>query len=76
MMAIFCSHFYPQTSQLDYPSSKYVPKFGPTMRPFAWQVSAWSKFLWLNYKPLKIRVYNGNADTTLTLAARVQCDNK
>lgn len=27
------------------------------------------KFLWLSYKPLKIGVYNGNTDTTLTLVA-------
>lgn len=28
------------------------------------------KFLWLNYKPLKTGVYNGNTDTALT----VQCN--
>lgn len=29
-----------------------------------------SKFLQLSYKPLKVAFYNGNADTSLTRAAR------
>lgn len=37
-------------------------------RDLARQVLAWAAFLQLSYKPLKNRIYNGNADTTLTIA--------
>lgn len=35
------------------------------------QVLAQSKFLWLSYKPLKIRAYNGNTDTTPAIVAQM-----
>lgn len=37
-------------------------------RDLVCQVLAWAAFLQLSYKPLKNRIYNGNADTTLTIA--------
>lgn len=35
------------------------------------QVSTRTEFLWSNYKPLKIGVYNGNADTTVTMVLQL-----
>lgn len=35
------------------------------------QVSTRSEFLWSNYKTLKIGVYNGNADTTVTMVLQL-----
>lgn len=35
------------------------------------QVSTRREFLWSNYKTLKIRLYNGNADTTVTIALQL-----
>lgn len=35
------------------------------------QVSTRSEFLWSNYKTLKIGVYNGNTDTTVTMVLQL-----
>lgn len=50
-------------------------------RDLVCQVLAWAAFLQLSYKPLKNRIYNGNADTTLTIvvlsgAAIIYCTKK
>lgn len=37
-------------------------------RDLVCQVLAWAAFSQLSYKPLKNSIYNGNADTTLTIA--------